>query len=60
MISKITRSIAVEARGTEYRQVRKAGIRLIGHWLREAGFQPGTRCTVRIVAPGLLAVEARP
>jgi hypothetical protein len=59
MNSQHTRSLAIEARGNGFREQPEPGIRLKGKWLQAAGFQPGQRCTVRLVADGVIELTAQ-
>ena len=57
-IQRAPRSLAIEARGTGYREERQPGIRLKGRWLRAAGFIPGRRVTVQFLADGVIQLTA--
>lgn len=56
------RTLAIERRGGHWKGKQRAkefpGIRLIGQWLQAAGFQPGTRVRVTVLASGRLELTA--
>lgn len=54
----MTRSLAIEESGTNYRRERASLIRLRGRWLRAAGFTPGQRVSVQVEQGRLVIVPA--
>ena len=56
----IIRSLKIEAIGDFYAGRIKARIRLSGHWLEAAGFEPGGRVSVQCVQPGTLLLSTGP
>jgi hypothetical protein len=53
----IQRTLKIEAIGDfAYRKV-KPRIRLIGHWLEQAGFKPGHRVEIHLLKPGEMTLH---
>ena len=52
------RTLKIEVHGDFSKGLRKARIRLIGHWLERAGFSPGNRVRVTCVAPGVIELRS--
>jgi hypothetical protein len=53
------RSLKIEERGDPGRRNTFPGIRLIGKWLERAGFKPGGRVHVHLLANGRLQLEVQ-
>jgi hypothetical protein len=53
-----TRSLAIEEIGDFHRGRTAPYIRLRGRWLRQAGFRPGARVTVRVTTSGQLVLTS--
>lgn len=51
------RNLKIEERGDFYRKNVFPGIRLVGKWLARAGFKPGGRVHVHVLADGILQLE---
>jgi hypothetical protein len=52
-----SRSLKIEAIGDfAYSSVRPR-IRLMGHWLENAGFKPGHRAAIHVIRPGELILR---
>jgi hypothetical protein len=51
------RNLKIEEHGNLFRGMMKPKIRLMGHWLNKAGFNPGGRVEVVCVAPGLIELR---
>ena len=52
------RTLKIEAVGDFWKGLIKPKIRLTGHWLQRAGFQPGTNVHVTCVAPGVIELRS--
>ena len=52
------RKLKIEAVGDFWKGLMKPKIRLMGHWLARAGFQPGNRVHVTCVAPGVIELRS--
>jgi hypothetical protein len=55
--SKVRR-LKIEEQGDIWNGGFRPKIRLIGRWLEQAGFKPGTHVQVICVAPGILELRA--
>lgn len=55
--TKKTRSLKIEETGDFARAQIIPGIRLRGQWLAAAGFPPGARVRVTVLASGLIQLE---
>jgi hypothetical protein len=51
------RNLKIEETGDFWRGKVKPRIRLNGQWLEHAGFKPGHRVEIRLVAPGTLTLQ---
>ncbi len=51
------RSLKIESDGDPWKGLIKPKIRLKGHWLERAGFQPGRRVRIEFLAPGRLEMR---
>jgi len=51
------RTLQIEATGDFWRRRIKPKIRLSGHWLQKAGFEPGQRVRVTTQRPGELTLQ---
>jgi hypothetical protein len=51
------RTLQIEADGDRWKGF-KPKIRLMGHWLEQAGFPPGHRVQVTCVAPGVIELRS--
>ena len=51
------RTLKIEAEGDPWKTI-KPKIRLIGHWLERAGFRPGSRVSIRPMAPGVIELRS--
>ena len=51
------RQLQIEEVGDFWRGHIKPKIRLMGHWLEQAGFKPGHRVNVRCVAIGVIEMR---
>lgn len=52
------RTLKIEEAGDKFLGGLKPRIRLMGHWLRQAGFDPGSRVTVTHLARGVIQLSA--
>jgi hypothetical protein len=52
------RALAIESVGDPWNGAQKPKIRLMGHWLKRAGFQPGQRVQVTCVSHGLIELRS--
>ena len=52
------RTLKIEQAGDFWKGHIKPKIRLMGHWLGQAGFCPGLRVQVTCVAPGVIELRA--
>jgi hypothetical protein len=52
------RTLKIEADGDRWRGRIRPKIRLMGNWLKHAGFNPEGRVEVTCLAPGLLQLRA--
>lgn len=52
------RTLKIEEHGDYFRGRIKPKIRLMGHWLERAGFQPGTHVSVRCLASGVIELRS--
>lgn len=52
------RKLKIEADGDPYKGVIKPKIRIMGCWLRRAGFRPGSHVQVTCIAPGVIELRA--
>lgn len=52
------RTLKIETVGDFWRGLIKPKIRLTGHWLERAGFNPGSRVQVICVAPGIIELRS--
>jgi hypothetical protein len=53
-----SRSLKIEADGDTWKGRIKPKIRLRGHWLASAGFKPGQRTQVTLIAPGIIELRS--
>jgi hypothetical protein len=53
------RTLKIEADGDCWKGLVKPKIRLMGRWLEQAGFMPGSRVQVKCVAPGIIELHIR-
>lgn len=51
-----TRFLKIDRCGDWFRKRIWPGLRIRGQWLGAAGFQPGARVSVKVVAPGQLLI----
>ena len=52
------RTLKIEEDGDFFRRRTKPKIRLMGRWLEQAGFKPGTRVCVTCMAPGVIELRS--
>ncbi len=52
------RTLKIEAHGDIWKGLIKPKIRLMGHWLEQAGFTPGNRVCVTCIAPGIIELRS--
>ncbi|MEW6305065.1 MAG: SymE family type I addiction module toxin [Verrucomicrobiota bacterium] len=52
------RRLKIEAVGDFWKGLIKPKIRLMGHWLEQAGFKPGSRVQVTCVSPGVIELRS--
>jgi hypothetical protein len=52
------RSLQIEGHGDPWDGPLKPKIRLMGHWLEQAGFKPGERVQVLCIAHGFIALRS--
>ena len=52
------RTLQIEADGDRWKGLIKPKIRLMGHWLEQAGFRPGLRVQVTCVTPGVIELRS--
>jgi len=57
-ITAAVRSLKIEAEGDRWKAPLKPKIRLMGRWLEQAGFKPGTRVQVKCIASGLIELRS--
>jgi hypothetical protein len=50
--------LKIEASGDFWKGLIKPKIRLMGRWLEQVGFKPGSRVHVTCVAPGVIELRA--
>jgi hypothetical protein len=55
--AKSARTLKIEADGDFWKNRAKPKIRLMGRWLEGAGFKPGDRVQVIVVAPGVIELR---
>jgi hypothetical protein len=53
----LVRTLKIEEHGDHFRGRIKPKIRLMGHWLERAGFQPGTRVSVTCLDSGVIELR---
>jgi hypothetical protein len=53
-----SRDLKIEPHGDSWKGPIKPKIRLIGRWLERAGFKPGSRVHVTLVAPGVIELRS--
>ena len=56
--TKTVRRLKIEEQGDAWRGRIKPKIRLIGRWLEQAGFQPGSHVQITCVSPGILELRS--
>jgi hypothetical protein len=56
--TKAVRRLKIEEHGDRWNGRLKPKIRLLGRWLEQAGFQPGSHVHVVCVAPGVLELRS--
>jgi hypothetical protein len=54
----LPRQLKIEESGDAWKGLIKPKIRLMGRWLEQAGFKPGTRVHVVCVAPGVIELRS--
>ncbi len=54
------RRLKIETEGDAWKGLIKPKIRLMGRWLEQAGFKPGSGVQVTCVAPGVIELRASP
>lgn len=54
------RRLKIETEGDSWKGLIKPRIRLMGRWLEQAGFKPGSCVQVTCVAPGMIELRASP
>jgi hypothetical protein len=52
------RTLKIEAEGDFWKGLTKPKIRLMGRWLEQAGFRPGTHVHVTCMAPGVIELRS--
>jgi hypothetical protein len=52
------RRLKIEKDGDFFRGKIKPKIRLMGRWLEQAGFKPGTHVIVKSLAPGIIELRS--
>jgi hypothetical protein len=52
------RTLKIEAEGDYFRGRIKPKLRLMGLWLERAGFEPGTRVSVRCLGSGVIELRS--
>jgi hypothetical protein len=52
------RRLKIEKHGDAWKGRLKPKIRLVGHWLEQAGFKPGNHVHIVCVAPGFLELRS--
>ena len=52
------RSLKIEAEGDPRKGAVKPKIRLMGRWLERAGFKPGQRVSINLLAPGIVELRS--
>ena len=52
------RVLKIEADGDSWKGLIKPKIRLMGRWLEQAGFSPGSHVHVTCVAPGIIELRS--
>ena len=57
-LSPAVRVLKIEADGDAWKGLIKPKIRLMGHWLKRAGFRPGHHVQVTCVAPGIIELRS--
>ena len=57
-LSTAVRVLKIEADGDTWKGLIKPKIRLMGHWLKRAGFKPGHHVQVTCVAPGVIELRS--
>lgn len=53
-----TRTLKIEADGDFWKKQAKPKIRLVGQWLKRAGFNPGNRVQVTCISLGLIELRS--
>ena len=53
-----TRTLKIEAHGDAWKKLIKPKIRLMGRWLEQAGFTPGSRVQVTCLANGVIELRS--
>lgn len=53
------RNLKIEERGDPFARKTFPGIRLVGKWLARAGFPPGGRVHVHLLADGIIQIEVQ-
>ena len=56
--SPSVRTLKIESDGDAWKGVLKPKIRLMGRWLEQAGFKPGSHVQVISVAPGVIELRS--
>ncbi len=54
------RRLKIETEGDSWKGLIKPKIRLMGRWLEQAGFKPGSCVQVTCAAPGVIELRASP
>ena len=54
------RSLKIEESGDYFASRIKPKIRLVGNWLKQAGFPPGQRVQVVFIGPGIMELRSTP
>lgn len=52
------RTLKIEEDGDHFQGLIRPKIRLMGRWLEQAGFKPGTRVSVTCRAPGIIELRS--
>lgn len=62
MLADITnqrvRTLKIEEDGDPFKGLMRPKIRLMGRWLEQAGFKPGTQVSVTCRAPGIIELRS--
>jgi hypothetical protein len=54
------RSLKIEETGDFFKGRVKPKIRLVGNWLKHAGFSPGHRVQIIFIRPGVMELRSTP